>query len=541
MNIALVLPELGVGGGVAVALHYANALHRLGRQVDIINCSASDYTGWWGAIDARVISCASEEHFQGIFAGEYDCAIATFWPTVYFVRQRLVPARSCIYLVQGDEENFYPEDDEKAREAVASTLSGPETKVVVSHYLQDMLSRRYPDQRFHCIQNGIDLERFTNPEPFMVKGKHLRVLVEGPIGLPHKRVLEALACLKNIDNIEVWLVSATEGEIIGLTPDLTLRGVPYDKMASVYASCDVLLKFSRSEGFGLPVLEMMATGGIAVVNDFGGQRDFLSSGINGIVLDEISESAVFDALTTIVGQRDFMHEEALKTAASSGWAEQPSQLVELIETLRVNSSTDEARISLQYRTAARVPYTAGGHKRVGGATTWSIQQNHVSPEYVTPMSRIAGWCAMLDGSALSEAVLLIDDISYELSTGYPRPDVQQHLGSQSDDYGYWADIVIGEEMQFQYSCNGEAASIPLRSLDAAQYQDANVQLHIEAASPSEYIAICSNESIQAIYIKLTEKQKITVNGHVVFTRHISEQAPFLLCVPESAIEHVIQR
>lgn len=51
-------------------------------------------------------------------------------------------------------------------------------------------------------------------------------------------------------------------------------------MGEVYASCDILIKTSLLESFSYPPLEMMATGGIAIVLPNDGNVEYLKDGEN---------------------------------------------------------------------------------------------------------------------------------------------------------------------------------------------------------------------------------------------------------------------
>jgi hypothetical protein len=58
-------------------------------------------------------------------------------------------------------------------------------------------------------------------------------------------------------------------------------------MAAIYASCDVLLKMSRVESFSYPPLEMMATGGGAVVRDVTGLDEYAVDGENCLIVSDV--------------------------------------------------------------------------------------------------------------------------------------------------------------------------------------------------------------------------------------------------------------
>ena len=78
----------------------------------------------------------------------------------------------------------------------------------------------------------------------------------------HKSVVPALRLARSLSD-ETWLLTSTDvGAISGV--DRVFSRLPPDETADVYRSCDILLKLSLIEGFGLPPLEMFHCGGTVV-------------------------------------------------------------------------------------------------------------------------------------------------------------------------------------------------------------------------------------------------------------------------------------
>ena len=63
------------------------------------------------------------------------------------------------------------------------------------------------------------------------------------------------------------------------TPEMSLRlGVPYEEMAYLFSSFDVLLAPSYGEGFGIPIVEAQAAGTPVIVNDFSSMPELCGAG-----------------------------------------------------------------------------------------------------------------------------------------------------------------------------------------------------------------------------------------------------------------------
>lgn len=337
MKIAILLPVVTISGGVKIALTYANEMHKQGHSVDVIVFSDIEYDGWMGVLNFPIHHFRRQEAMAIAMAGiDFDAVVCTFWKTVYVARAGLISARKHFYLIQGDEPNFYEEGSQEFV-AARSTYSGPEHKIVISNYLQNKISTYEPSSNLSILKNGINSSELLQA-PFLDKSYRVRVLVEGRLNDPIKRVNETLQLLRNIDGLEIIVVSPAFDEMDLQLCDLLLRAVPANKMGSIYASCDLILKFSKTEGFGLPILEAMRCGVVPIVTDFGGIRDFLVDGVNGIILDQLDGEQIHKAVQRAVANLGDLRENAISTAASFEWGDQFYQFAQLLDSLPENGS-----------------------------------------------------------------------------------------------------------------------------------------------------------------------------------------------------------
>jgi phosphatidylinositol alpha-1,6-mannosyltransferase len=83
-------------------------------------------------------------------------------------------------------------------------------------------------------------------------------------------------------------------------------------MHEFYRGCQIFTSLSISEGFGLPVLEAMASGCAVVCTNSGGVTDFVLDGQTGLLLSERSAVAVVAALKLLA--LDGLKREALAAA-----------------------------------------------------------------------------------------------------------------------------------------------------------------------------------------------------------------------------------
>ena len=133
------------------------------------------------------------------------------------------------------------------------------------------------------VPNGIDPEVFYPADAAQPRAGKPRILIEGAFALPSKGMKEAFEAVKGLD-AEVWCVSSYGKPGPGLRYDRFFERVPVGKMREVYSSCDILVKLSKSESFGLPPLEMMACGGVCVVSKIIGHEEYIKDGENALMV-----------------------------------------------------------------------------------------------------------------------------------------------------------------------------------------------------------------------------------------------------------------
>ncbi len=75
---------------------------------------------------------------------------------------------------------------------------------------------------------------------------------------------------------------------------------PQDRIRDIYASCDVWLCSSTSEGFGLPVLEAMACRCPIVSTMVGGPIDLITEGVDGFLVPISDAAAMADKANRVL-------------------------------------------------------------------------------------------------------------------------------------------------------------------------------------------------------------------------------------------------
>ena len=273
-SVAFSFPSTEISGGIMVALKHAAILQKKGYNVTIVAFNPS--LQWMEYDGCRFPVVGYQQN--PIFAA-FDKGIATMWNTTEFLQVHS-SIKERYYLVQGYEVEFYdPNVVLRIRANQTYNLGGLLKYVTVSKWCQGWLKDKYKQDATY-IPNGIVSERFYSKERDF-KDK-VRILIEGDCSVPYKGVDESFQITNqlNPEEYEVWYMSYNANPKEWYRYDKFLHRVDYDKVPDVYRECDIILKSSTFESFSYPPLEMMATGGFAVVTPNNGNVEYLKDGYN---------------------------------------------------------------------------------------------------------------------------------------------------------------------------------------------------------------------------------------------------------------------
>ena len=274
--------------------------------------------------------------------GDLGRRVATWW-TTWSVAVEL-DARRRALLLQGVDERFLLPSEPFEHLGSAMALAAADELIAVSGYLCDVASAARPGAACHLVRNGLDRATFAAADRAPDTGGPLRILIEGQPGLALKGVSDALDAVGEMrEPAEVTLVSLEAPTSHDFRVQRVVGGLDAPAMAGLYASSDVLVKLSRSEGLGLPPLEAAAVGTPSVVTPYGGHEDWLRHGANGVLVgfdDPVGAAGWLDALA-----RD--HDLLARIGAgardtASDWPDAGQSADEMAQALRVIADGDGA-------------------------------------------------------------------------------------------------------------------------------------------------------------------------------------------------------
>jgi hypothetical protein len=368
MRVAFLVPSLEPSGGVLTVVQHARLL-RERAEIDAVVVVGREAPADVSIASVPVLGVAAA------LEATWDVAVATWW-TTWAAATELRSSRR-VLLLQGLDERFYATSEPFERLGASVALAAADEVIAVSEHLRRVVAALRPGAHCHVVRNGLDRGVFSRGEPRLSRAGPLRVLVEGQPDLALKGVEDALAAVGTMrERAEVTLVALNPPAARDLRVHRVVGGLDAPSMASLYASSDVLVKFSRSEGLGLPPLEAAATGTPSVVTPYGGQEDWLQHGINGVLVgfdDPDGAAAWLDVLARDHDLRDRLGAGALHTAREWPTVEESSdEMAAALAAIVDGDGPDRAEVA---RSTARA-LTRGLHSGravydgVLGALAW---------------------------------------------------------------------------------------------------------------------------------------------------------------------------
>lgn len=302
MKWAFLLGSPDISGGTYVIYEHALGAARRGIDVTILTEEPIDKARLNWHPEAKELRWWT---YDAVADRSFDIAIATWWRTAYELHR--VNANSYAYFVQSIESRFYQKSEEAATaKLVDGTYLLPLKIVTEANWIRSHLSESY-NVSARVVRNGIRKDIYTLDGERYAKRKegNLRVLVEGPLGVPFKNVERTIDLCRSSAADEIWLLTSTP---IKSYPgvDRVFAQVPIFDTAKIYRSCDVLVKLSYVEGMFGPPLEMFHCGGTAVVYDVSGHDEYIVHNGNAIVVRRDNEKDVIAGINELKKSRSWL-------------------------------------------------------------------------------------------------------------------------------------------------------------------------------------------------------------------------------------------
>lgn len=318
MKITFISPAPNLSGGQRVIATYADFLLERGHDVTVVarrNPLPTLKTRVRQLVRGNGLAAPPLEthfdrmraqllipfHYGPIVADDVpdaDVVIATWWETAFEIVHFPPSKGRKIYFIQHHEVHQH----------MPSHISGatyllPLKKITIASWLVDTMRDLYGDDDVALAPNGVDHGLFFAPErerqpvptvglmysPTHFKGVDISLRAIEFARRTHGD-LRVVAFGAQPVTSRLPLPAGTE---FHLSPPQTF-------LREIYASCDVFLTASRSEGFGLPILEAMACRTPVIATLTGCAKDVIDEGLNGHVVDVEDAEALGERLSQVL-------------------------------------------------------------------------------------------------------------------------------------------------------------------------------------------------------------------------------------------------
>ncbi|TLM75621.1 glycosyltransferase family 4 protein [Microbulbifer harenosus] len=344
MKVTFAFPVPSLCGGCRVVAIYAQALANNGHEVTIV-CPSHKNGGVAATLkrlmkgDIFLRDHLAHSHFSNLagvniiqlppakmsspsFYPRADVLVATWWKTVEWIAGFPEEKGKKCYFVQHHEVH-----DEQPRERVELTYKTPYPKIVIAEWLSKVMAEQYDDHRTHLVPNAVDHTLFfreedTTAAEFTVCSMYSETRFKGvditlsAFSRVRERIPQAHMIMFGAEPLRDGR-TLPEGVEFVLAPSRA-------KLRQIYASSRAYVFSSRSEGFGLPILEALACGCPVVATDAGCAPEYIRNGVNGYIneVDDVDGQA--NSIESILRLESAawvtMSKAAIDAVANSSWS-----------------------------------------------------------------------------------------------------------------------------------------------------------------------------------------------------------------------------
>ena len=337
MRITLVVPGRGLHGGVKVMGEYAGRLRARGHDVTVLyRRTPQDLRRWFQRLLSRHVADALDESGCPLVgaielapdaAPDADVLVTTGLETTRDVAAFPAAKGRLVEIVQ----DIVPM--EEAPDLAKAVMALPALRVAVSDHVASYLKERFGLEAI-VVPNGVDHSQFHSTDRqfhtprtvgMMYVPGHMKGAAEG---------FEAMARVRDrFPEIRLVLFGTSRPR---RRPHRTETYVmpKAKRLRRIYAGCEVWLAPSRSEGFGLTVLEAMACRAVPVAARSGGHEFIIEDGVSGFLVPVGDAEAMAGRIALLVEDESLlrkMSEAAHERSLVFDWERSTDRLESLLK------------------------------------------------------------------------------------------------------------------------------------------------------------------------------------------------------------------
>jgi glycosyltransferase involved in cell wall biosynthesis len=344
LKINFILPTVDMSGGNRVIAIHAELLQKKGHDITIISVPHQKQTwherarelikgnGW------NITRQIAPSHFDGLSlrhiiiesarpictndVPDGDVVVATWWETAEWVKKLPPEKGRKFYFIQHHEVFEYTPNDR-----VEATWDFSMQKIVVAEWLREIANKRNNSKRIDLVPNAVDHLQFYAPERKKQKTPTIGMLYAPMHWKGTDIAIKAINIARvTLPELKVIALGSHDEKSDFILPEDTVyvKSPAQDKIREVYAQCDAWLFASRSEGFGLPILEAMACRTPVIGVPTGAAPELLRDNTGFLVESENPEAmakAILEVLSLEETQWQQLSMRAFERVQSYTWSD----------------------------------------------------------------------------------------------------------------------------------------------------------------------------------------------------------------------------
>ncbi|MEG4224993.1 glycosyltransferase family 4 protein [Microcoleus sp. N9_B2] len=309
MKITFVLPTLSLTGGIRVISIFAELLRKRGHEVFVISVPHAQASlrkqvksllrgrGWISTpenepsfFDNLGVEHKMTDRWRPVEdkdVPDADVVVATWWETAEWVA-KLSPSKGAkAYFIQHHEIfDYLPQG------RVEATWMLPMHKITISEWLVELARTKYGDRQVSLAPPTVDTKQFyacpRNKQSVPTVGLMYSTIYWKGTDIALKAFSLAAENIPNL-RLVAFGTGAPSSELpLPANAEYVIQP-DQDKIKDYYSKCDAWLLASRSEGFGLPIIEAMACRTPVISTPAGAAPEILSGGTGILVRPEDPE------------------------------------------------------------------------------------------------------------------------------------------------------------------------------------------------------------------------------------------------------------
>ena len=355
MKINFIVPFTCLTGGIKIVFEYCNRLKSRGHDVLIyvpMKAYKFNNDGFIGGLKTIKSSVGNTfkratkvdwfdlnvevklvPMIKDTFIRDADICVATAWPTAYDVNNLKLSKGKKVYLIQ------HYELWSGNKNLVDNSYRLPLNQIVIAKWLKEMMRDKF-NQKSTLIYNGIDFDEFRyKVEENRNKDKDLIISMMYH-DLEWKGFKDGLSAFeiakKKHPNLKLKLFGTKYEDNIPKYAEF-YKMPSKDELNNIYNESDIFIFPSRSEGWGLTVIEAMACKCAVVGTNTGALSEIGINEINSLISEPNDVDSLANNIIKLIENseiRKYISENGYNTALSLDWSNSVDKIEKIFNELK---------------------------------------------------------------------------------------------------------------------------------------------------------------------------------------------------------------